>query len=41
MKFIDGFYATLSDPKKRQREFSYPCDPRNPGVNVVIKGLKQ
>ena len=41
LKFIDGFYTTIGDPKKRQREFAYPCDPRNPGVNVVIKGLQQ
>jgi len=40
IRFLDGFYATMADPKKRQRELSYPCDPNNPGVNVVIRGLR-
>jgi hypothetical protein len=40
VRFIDGFYTTMNDPKRRQRELSYPCDTRNPGVNVVIRGLR-
>lgn len=39
-KFLSGFYDMMSDPKRRQRELAFPCDPRNPGVNVVIKGLR-
>lgn len=40
IKFIDGFYSLMADPKRKQRELSYPCDPANPGVNVVIRGLR-
>lgn len=40
IRFIDGFYTMMADPKRRQRELTYPCDPANPGVNVVIRGLR-
>lgn len=40
LKFLDRFYETINDPKKAQREFSYPCDRSGTG-NIVIKGLKK
>jgi hypothetical protein len=39
-KYLDEFYATISNPKSWQKDFSYPCDPNGTG-NVVIKGLKE
>lgn len=39
-QFLDGFYATINDPKKWQRDFLYPCDKNGTG-NVVLKGLKK
>ena len=40
LNYFDEFYKTINDPKKLQKEFSYPCDKNGTG-NVVIKGLKQ
>lgn len=40
IRFLSGFYDMMADPKRHQRELAYPCDPSNPGVNVVIRGLR-
>lgn len=40
LKFLDQFYETISDPKKVQKEFSYPCLESGTG-NIVIKGLQK
>ncbi len=40
LKYFDGFYKTITDPKKLKNEFQYPCDPYGTG-NVVIQGLKK
>jgi hypothetical protein len=40
LKFLDEFYETINDPKKSERDFTYPCLPGGTG-NVVIRGLKQ
>ena len=40
VKYLDEFYATINDPKKWQKDFTYPCDPNGTG-NVVIKGLRE
>jgi hypothetical protein len=40
IKFLDEFYATINNPKARQKEFAYPCDKKRTR-NVVIKGLKE
>ena len=40
LKFLDKFYATINDPEKAQKAFSYPCDRSGTG-NIVIKGLKK
>jgi hypothetical protein len=40
LKFLDQFYETINDPKKAEKEFTYPCDPSGTG-NVVIKGLRE
>jgi hypothetical protein len=40
LRYLDEFYETLNDPKKRKNEFQYPCRADGTG-NVVIKGLKQ
>lgn len=40
IQFLDEFYATINNPKARQKEFGYPCDKNGTG-NVVIKGLKE
>lgn len=39
-KYLDGFYATINDPKAWQKDFAYPCDKSGTG-NVVIRGLKE
>ena len=39
LKFLDGFYETINDPKKSKYDFQYPCRPDGTG-NIVIKGLK-
>lgn len=39
LKFLDQFYETINDPKKANKDFSYPCDKSGTG-NVVIQGLK-
>ena len=39
-KYLDGFYATINDPKAWQKDFAYPCDKNGTG-NVVIRGLKE
>ena len=39
IKFLDGFYETINDPKKAEKDFLYPCDKDGTG-NVVIKGLQ-
>ena len=39
LKFLDGFYETINDPKKAEKDFLYPCDKSGTG-NVVIKGLQ-
>ena len=38
VKYIDRFYKTISDPRKRDIDFKYPCNPNGTGA-VVIKGL--
>jgi len=40
IKFLDGFYGTINNPKAWQKDFAYPCDKNGTG-NVVIKGLKE
>jgi hypothetical protein len=40
VKFLDDFYNTINDARKRAQEFQYPCREGGTG-NVVIKGLKQ
>ena len=40
LKFLDRFYATINDPEKARKAFSYPCDRSGTG-NIVIKGLKK
>lgn len=40
LKFLDGFYETINDPKKVLKAFSYPCNRSGTG-NVVIQGLKK
>ena len=39
-RYLDGFYATINDPKNWQKDFAYPCDKSGTG-NVVIKGLRE
>lgn len=39
LKFLVGFYSTLSNPKRAKFDFQYPCLADGTG-NVVIKGLK-
>jgi hypothetical protein len=38
IKFLDKFYATINNPKTRQKEFAYPCNNKG---NVVIKGMER
>ena len=40
LKFLDGFYATINNPKSWQKEFAYPCDKNGTG-HIVIRGLKE
>ncbi len=40
LKFLDGFYETINDPKKVRKAFSYPCDRSGTG-NIVIQGMKK
>ena len=40
IKFLDGFYETINNPKAWQKDFAYPCDKNGTG-NVVIKGLRE
>ena len=40
LKFLDGFYETINNPKSWQKEFAYPCD-RNGTGHIVIRGLKE
>jgi hypothetical protein len=37
--FLDDFYDTLNDDRKKSRAFSYPCDSDGTG-NVVISGMQ-
>lgn len=39
VKYLDGFFKVLDNPRTFKREFQYPCNPGGTG-NVVIKGLK-
>lgn len=39
IKFLDGFYGTINNPKKSKYEFQYPCRSDGTG-NIIIKGLK-
>jgi hypothetical protein len=39
-QYLEGFFDTISNPKKWERDFSYPCNESGTG-NVVIKGLKE
>ena len=39
-KYLDEFYATITDNKQMEKEFTYPCNPNGTG-NVVIKGLRK
>jgi hypothetical protein len=38
-KYLDDFYATINDPGKMKKDFSYPCNESGTG-NIIIKGLK-
>jgi len=38
IKYLDGFYNIINDPKSASRAFQYPCNIRS---NIVIKGLKK
>ena len=40
VKYLDGFYDIINNPKKLKSEFQYPCLEDGTG-NVVIKGLKK
>lgn len=40
LRYLDEFYATISNTKAWQRAFAYPCDKNGTG-NVIIKGLKE
>jgi hypothetical protein len=40
VKYLDGFYDIVNNPKKLNFEFQYPCLEDGTG-NVVIKGLKK
>ena len=37
--YLDEFYETLDNDRKRSREFSYPCNRHGTG-NVVISGMR-
>jgi hypothetical protein len=37
LKFLDGFYRTINDPKKVKAAFTYPCQK---GQQIVVKGLE-
>ncbi|MDX1642521.1 MAG: hypothetical protein R3220_12530 [Balneolaceae bacterium] len=39
IEYLDEFYETIDDPKKRSKVFSYPCDENGTG-NVVISGIR-
>jgi len=39
INYLDGFYSTITTPKRAKLEFQYPCLAGGTG-NVVIKGLK-
>ncbi len=38
LKFLDDFYEILENPKKRERDFAYPCLEKGTG-RVIIRGL--
>lgn len=38
LKFLNGFFTTINDPKRAKTAFLYPCDKSGTG-NVIIKGL--
>lgn len=38
--FLDSFYDTIHDKKRRERDFTYPCLRSGTG-NVVIRGLRE
>ena len=40
INFLDQFYEIINDPKKAEKEFSYPCNESGTG-NIIIKGLKE
>jgi hypothetical protein len=40
VKYLDGFYDLVNNPKRLKTEFQYPCLEEGTG-NVVIKGLKK
>ena len=39
-KYLDDFYSTINNAKRKKNEFGYPCNPTGTG-NIVIKGLKK
>lgn len=39
-EYLDDFYETLNDRRKRRRAFSYPCSEYGTG-NVVISGMQE
>lgn len=39
LEYLDEFYETIDNTKKRESVFSYPCDPSGTG-NVVISGIR-
>lgn len=40
VKFLDGFYETIGNPKLVKKDFGYPCQ-KDGTANVVIQGLKK
>ena len=40
LQWLDGFYATINNPKAWQKDLAYPCDKSGTG-NVIIRGLKE
>ncbi|KIC96314.1 hypothetical protein OI18_00700 [Flavihumibacter solisilvae] len=40
LEYIEDFYRVINNPRKAEKEFTYPCLPEGTG-NIVIKGLKE
>jgi hypothetical protein len=38
LKYLDGFYRLINDPKRLKEEFQYPCRENGTG-HIIIKGL--